>query len=102
MQFIKTNHFSKWYDKLKDPVVKAVVFSRLIRIEVEGNFGDHKSVGQGVWELRLKVGGIRIYYGRDGEEIVLLTNAGNKGTQTRDIPKAQSIWQEYLASKPKE
>lgn len=45
----------------------ARVRARLDRVAT-GNFGDSKSVGDGVFELRFTVGaGIRVYYGLDGE-----------------------------------
>lgn len=68
---------------------------RLDRLE-DGNLGDHRSVGDGVVELRMGFGpGYRIYIGQDGQRIVVLLCAGDKGTQARDIRLARAYWQNY-------
>jgi len=85
--------FSDWYWKL-DNETYAIVTRRLKRVEL-GNFGDCKLLKQtdGVWELRIDYGpGYRIYFGRQGNEIVVLLVGGDKGSQTRDIAKAQKYW----------
>ena len=65
------------------------------RLEV-GNYGDHKSVGNGVFELRLPFGpGYRIYFGEVNNTIVLLLTGGDKTSQSDDINKAVSFWQEF-------
>jgi putative addiction module killer protein len=69
---------------------------RLDRAE-DGNLGDHKSVGAGVWELRIDFGeGYRVYYGEDGDVLVLL-KAGPKSGQDKDIATAQEYWRDYNA-----
>jgi putative addiction module killer protein len=61
-----------------------------------GNFGDARRVGD-IFELRVQFGpGYRIYYGRDGDRIVILLCGGDKGSQARDIERAQGYWREYL------
>lgn len=63
-----------------------------------GNFGDCKPIAEGVFELRLNFGsGYRIYYGQEGDQIVLLLCGGNKVSQDRDILKALAYWKDYLA-----
>jgi putative addiction module killer protein len=58
-----------------------------------GNFGDHKSVGSGVFELRIDYGpGFRIYFGIHNDEIILLLMGGSKRTQDSDIEKAKAHW----------
>jgi putative addiction module killer protein len=75
------------------------VRARLNRIRL-GNFGDCKSVGRGVEELRIDFGpGYRLYYGRQGSTVVVLLGGGDKRTQTRDIRIAQKFWEEYLNAK---
>ncbi len=61
-----------------------------------GNFGDHKAVGDGVWELRLFFGpGYRVYFTEAGETIVLLLCGGDKSRQEKDIEQAKECWHEY-------
>ena len=69
---------------------------RINRIRL-GNWGDCKSVGGGVSELRISYGpGYRVYFGKQGNTVVVLLCAGDKRTQTRDIEAAQARWQDYL------
>ncbi len=66
------------------------------RVEL-GNFGDAKPVGSGVMELRLSFGSsYRIYYGIDGDELVVLLTGGDKSTQDLDIKLAHTYWSDYL------
>ena len=59
-----------------------------------------KGVGAGVLEYRIDFGpGYRIYFGRDGDEIVVLVGGGTKQRQQRDIDLAQARWVEYRRSK---
>ena len=91
--------FSDWLSSLKDARSAGIVRARLNRIRL-GNFGDCKSVGGGVEELRIDFGpGFRIYFGREGALLVILLCGGNKGAQRRDVLRAQSYWQEYLDAK---
>ena len=90
--------FDEWFNDL-DEAIQARVDARLDRV-VLGNFGDYKSVGNGVFELRLNFGpGYRIYYALDGLEIVLLLVGGDKKTQVKDIKIAQGCWKAYLKEK---
>lgn len=67
---------------------------RILRIE-NGNLGDYKSIGEGVFELRFFFGsGYRVYFGFNGETVVLLLLAGDKSSQKKDIIKAKTIWKE--------
>ena len=92
----RSRPFSDWLSSLRDSRAVAIVRARLNRIRL-GNFGDCKSVGSGVEELRIDVGpGYRVYYGRQGYWIVVLLCGGDKRTQARDIPRAQKYWKEYL------
>ena len=88
--------FKKWMASLKDKSIVARIYARLTRIEV-GNFGDTKAVGNGVIELRFTFGsGYRIYYGNDGDKIVVLLNGGDKSSQEKDIQLAHKYWADYL------
>lgn len=87
--------YTIWVRSLKDLVTKARIEQRIRRLE-SGNFGDHKFVGIGVWELRLDFGpGYRIYYALKNEQVVILLCAGSKKTQQKDIDQAQGYWLEY-------
>lgn len=91
--------FEKWFNALRDPAIQASVDARLTRI-MDGNFGDHKSVGKGVHELRIhRNPGIRVYYGLDGPLVVVLIAGGSKKTQPQDIRTAQALWKDYCHAK---
>lgn len=87
----RTNIYEKWYNGIRDSAVRRRISARLVSL-AQGNFGDHKSVGEGVWELRLNfAGGIRIYYMKRGLTVVLLLAGGDKSTQKADIRIAKEI-----------
>lgn len=86
--------YTKWFKAIKDNITKGCIQDRLMRIR-EGNFGDRKSVGGGVYELRFRIGGgIRIYYAFDGNSIVLLLSGGNKSSHRKGIDTAKRILNE--------
>ena len=88
------DYFDRWMRR-QNPQVRARVQTRIDRIQL-GNFGDHRGVGSGVFELRLNYGpGYRIYYGRDGDELVILLGGGLKRRQSQDIEMAQAQWRAY-------
>ena len=97
-----TEPFTRWRKRLKDKVTIARIDRRLERVS-EGNYGDYKAVGEGVYELRLFFGpGYRVYFAEDGDQVVLLLCGGDKGSQSRDISAAQSYWQDYQRDKESE
>lgn len=80
--------FAVWLQSLRSAEAKARIRRRLKRV-AEGNFGDHKSVGNGVWELRIDFGtGYRVYYAIYGMTLVLLLCGGDKTSQQQDIATA--------------
>lgn len=82
----------EWLNSIKDKLTQAILYKR-IRQAALGNFGDHKSVGAGVLELRINYGpGYRIYYGIFDDEVILLLIGGSKRTQLADIEKAKTYW----------
>lgn len=86
--------FRDWLTTL-DVVTSARVQARVMRFE-SGNLGDHKAVGEGVWEARFDFGpGYRLYFAFDGKDIVLLLIGGDKKSQRRDIKQAQKLWRDY-------
>jgi putative addiction module killer protein len=93
--------FDEWFDSLRDKKLQAAVDTRLARVRA-GNFGDCKSVGDGVFELRIALGpGLRVYYGLHGRQVVILLGGGDKRTQSRDIRRAQELWQQFTTHAPK-
>jgi putative addiction module killer protein len=92
------NPFERWLDGLDD-YTQARITVALDRVE-SGNFSAAKGVGTGVFELRLDFGpGYRVYFGRDGDTIVILLGGGTKKRQQTDIAGAQAMWQEYKKRK---
>lgn len=87
--------FLKWFNSLKDLKTQAKINKRLRSISL-GNLGDYKSVGGGVCELRINYGsGYRIYFGQDGDTLVILLCAGDKSSQKKDIDMAKKYWLNY-------
>jgi putative addiction module killer protein len=87
--------FEDWLGGLRDPAAKAAVLTRIDRLRF-GNFGDFRSVGRGVFELRIHRGpGYRVYFGLAAGRVVLLLGGGDKSTQRRDIERCRRLWREY-------
>lgn len=88
--------FDEWFSSLKDKRVKATVATRLNRL-AQGNFGLCRNLGPKFWELKIDFGpGLRVYFGEDGDKIVVLLAGGDKSTQSRDIESAKNYWADYL------
>ena len=91
--------FAEWFDDLNAQAAAKIAVA-LIRIE-QGNFSNVKGVGAGVLEYRIDYGpGYRIYFGKDGERLVILLAGGTKKRQQRDIEAAQARWEDYKQRKP--
>jgi putative addiction module killer protein len=87
----QTQQFRTWLRRLKDSNAVARIVARIRRME-QGNFGDTRSVGAGVMELRVDYGsGYRIYYVNRGAEIVILLCGGDKRTQQQDIRRTHDL-----------
>lgn len=87
--------FGEWLASLHDERARARILVRLDRVSL-GNFGDCRSVGKGVQELRIDYGpGYRVYFGQLGSTIVLLLCGGDKSAQVKDINLAHYYWSEY-------
>jgi putative addiction module killer protein len=87
--------FKEWLDDLKDVSARAKIRVRLDRVRL-GNLGDSRSVGDGVFELRIDYGpGYRIYFSQEGKRIILLLLGGDKTTQERDIIQAKKFLNDY-------
>ncbi len=84
----KTAAFVRWLDRLKDLRARARVQVRIERL-AQGHPGDVKPVGEGVSEMRIDCGpGYRVYFVKQGHEIIVLLAGGSKRTQVSDIRKA--------------
>lgn len=95
MYLIKqTDIFSKWLIKLKDVQGKVSILRRIERIRI-GNFGDSKSLGDEISELRITTGpGYRVYYTKKADEIIILLVGGDKASQSNDIQRAKQLAKE--------
>ena len=96
LRFYRTSNgrvpFTEWYDTIRDRSVRNRIQRRLDRLE-DGNFGDSKSVGEGMFELPFHFGaGYRIYFAEVENTIVLLLCAGDKSSQARDMERAKEYW----------
>lgn len=86
--------FDEWFETL-DTKIQARIDVRLDRVSL-GNFGDSKSLGNGIYELRLHFGGgYRVYYGTSGKKMILLFVGGVNKTQSKDIKTSLRYWKEY-------
>ncbi|MFC1665679.1 type II toxin-antitoxin system RelE/ParE family toxin [Pseudomonadota bacterium] len=93
--------YAKWFNRLN--VTAAVkVAAAIYRMEL-GNFSNVKGVGAGVHEYRINFGpGYRIYFGKDGNLLVILLAGGTKKRQAADIAAAKEHWQSYKRRKRQE
>lgn len=90
--------FDTWRDRL-NARARAKVEAHIARLEL-GNLSEVKTVGGGVLERRVDFGpGYRIYFGRDGQTLIILLGGGSKKGQSRDIKAAQASWRGYQARK---
>ncbi len=92
------NPFGAWFFRL-DSAAAVRVTVALERI-AQGHQSAMKGVGEGVLEYKIDFGpGYRIYFGRDGERLVILVGGGTKKRQDRDIADAQTMWKDYKRRK---
>jgi len=90
----RTAEFIDWLIGLRDVRARARIAKRVDRI-AQGAFGDAKSVGDGVSELRFTFGpGYRVYYTQRGDIVVILLCGGDKDSQVRDIERAKAMAKE--------
>ena len=87
--------FKEWLGGLKDITARQKVRIRLDHVRL-GNLGKNRSVGEGVYELKINYGpGYRVYYGLDKKTVVLLLLGGDKSSQKKDIAKAHTYWMDH-------
>ena len=90
--------FAEWFAELES-VARAKVATAIARLE-QGNLSKVKSAGAGVLEYKIDFGpGYRVYFGRDGETLVILLTGGTKKRQQRDIEAAVDFWRDYKRGK---
>ena len=90
--------FTAWFDRLNAQAAAKVTTS-VTRL-ANGNFSNVKGVGAGVFECRIDFGpGYRVYFGKDGERLVILLGGGTKKRQQKDIADAIASWQDYKRRK---
>ena len=90
-EVIRTNAFATWLQEHEDRKAAVSINARVARLSL-GNFGDHKPISDGLSELRIDTGpGYRVYYTRRGRTLIMLLIGGAKGTQKRDIKRAQEM-----------
>jgi putative addiction module killer protein len=90
--------YAEWFDGLNAPAAAkvAIAMTRL----AHGNFSNVKAIGSGVHECRVDFGpGYRVYFGKDGDRLVILLGGGTKKRQQRDIQAAIALWQDYKKRK---
>jgi putative addiction module killer protein len=92
--FDQTEEYERW--RLEQPVkARLQIAKRLSLVQQEGHFGDHKSVGDNVHELRWE-NGRRVYYAIIPPQRLILLLGGNKNGQSKDIYRAAKLYQEWL------
>ena len=90
----RSTAYAEWFLGLKDVKAKAKIAVRVNRIKA-GNFGDCKSLKNGVSELKINSGpGYRVYFGKQGNEIIILIAGSTKANQQKAINKAKILWEE--------
>lgn len=93
--------YAKWFKDLNAPAAAKVAIA--ITRMAQGNLTNTKGVGGGLQEYRIDFGpGYRIYFGRDGERLVILLGGGTKRRQSDDIRNAQALWADYRRRKREE
>lgn len=92
--------FLSWFESLTS-TAQLRIRNRLNRIAL-GSLGKVKSVGEGVHELKFKdksFPAFRIYFGNDGDTLIVLLLGGDKSNQGDDIALAKEYWNDYKQNK---
>ena len=91
--------YAEWLASLRDARARARVIMQVDRMEL-GLFGDSEPVGDGLSEVKIHYGpGYRVYYGKEGPDAYVLLCGGDKSTQSKDIKRAKTYWQEHKRRK---
>ena len=90
------NPYQRWYMRLRNQRAQIAISNRISRLRT-GSFGDFKRLNKDLYELSIHHGpGYRVYFGIFQHDIVILLCRGTKGTQQRDIDRAQNYWNDFL------
>lgn len=93
--------YARWFNRLNSQAAAKVAIT-LVRLE-QGNLSNAKGVGGGVLECRIDFGpGYRIYFGKEGDTLIVLLGGGTKKSQQQDIETARELWREYKQRKRRE
>jgi putative addiction module killer protein len=88
-KILVTPEYAEWFNE-QSAKSQVQINDRLSRVRENGYFGDHKDVGEAVWELKW-ANGRRVYYAYIPEKKILLILGGNKNGQDKDIRQARKI-----------
>ena len=87
--------FQLWLDELSDRRAQLLIDKTIAKIRL-GNLGKHKSVGEGVQEIKLDYGaGFRLYFAEHGNALVILLCGSTKRDQQKAIEMAQKYWKDW-------
>ena len=93
--------YARWFNRLNAQAA-AKVATALVRME-QGNLSSVRGAGAGVLECRIDFGpGYRVYFGKDGDALIILLGGGTKKHQQQDIETARDLWREYKRRKRRE
>lgn len=96
------NVYARWFDRLSAPAAATRVATALVRMEL-GNLAGTKAVGAGVFECHVDFGpGFRVYFGRDGDALIILLGGSTKRRQQTDIKAARTLWRDDKRRKRQE
>jgi putative addiction module killer protein len=91
LRLLTTTVFDDWFVHLKNRMAASLIQARIARLR-SGNLGDSAAVGSGVCEIRIHSGpGYRIYFARQGKEVIILLAGGDKSSQADDIKRARQL-----------
>ena len=95
IEILQTAEYERWFKRLSDRTARVRINTRIRRVSL-GNFGDTKQLESNLFELRITYGpGYRIYFMKEGTQIIILLAGGEKSKQERDIIRAREIATKY-------